>query len=338
MATHELIISEFRKQDEIISEIRERYTGLTVAKDGFKTVKAARIELKQLRCGVENLRKELKADVLERGKMIDSEAKRLTAMLSPIEDALEAEEKAEETRKAEELRRKIEEAERALQERVTAVSATGVVPDMALLKRLTPSDFSQYLADCIELAEAKRKADEEAEVARKQQEEAERIERDRLEAIRLEEVRRQQEELAIREAELAEERRIAAEELAAEQARIAAEREELRQQQEAHARVVREQQAEADRLARIEREKQEAAELAERERLAAIEEERLEAERQEKIDALRPELEKAGKFFTAMVKHAKAELKKLGNPVWEAEAISRIEDAASSITSVINQQ
>jgi chromosome segregation ATPase len=50
--------------------------------------------VKSKRVEVEKVRKELKADALEYGRKVDAEAKRITAMLQPIEDHLTAEEEA----------------------------------------------------------------------------------------------------------------------------------------------------------------------------------------------------------------------------------------------------
>lgn len=315
-ATAELILPEFRKQDEIISEIREKYTGMTVAKDGYKAVRAARLELKKLRCDVENLRKDLKEESLKRGRSIDSEANRLKSMLEPIEQALAAEEKAEDDRKAAELRAIQEAAERKLQSRVDAVVEAGGTPVVSIIRPMSEDEFAGYLeairVEVAELAEARR-AEEEARAKREAEETAERekreaeerAERERLEAERAAELARQAEELRIREAELAEARKVEAERLQAMREQIEQERAELRRQQEAA--------AERERVAEEERRQVEAEKRAEEER---IESERLEAERVERLEALKPEIEKVVKFRSQLLKHAKAELKKLGNPSW----------------------
>jgi len=325
--TAELILPEFRKQDQIISEIREKYTGLTVAKDGYKTVKAARLELKKLRCDVESLRKDLKADILERGRVIDSEANRLKAMLEPLEQSLAAEEKAEDDRKAAELRAIQEAAERKLQSRVDAVVEAGGTPVVSIIRPMSDDEFAGYLeairVEVEEAAEAKRVEEE----ARAKRETEERAERERLEAERAAELARQTEELRTREAALAEARKAESDRLNAMREQLEQERAELRKQQEAA--------AERDRLAEADRRRVEAEKRAEEERIEA---ERIEAERLEKLEALKPEIDKAVKFRSQMLKHAKAELKKLGNPSWSEDALSGmagvlddIEQAVSSL-------
>ena len=44
-------------------------------KEQFNEVKSARIDLKNVRCAIENKRKELKADALEFGRKVDGKAK-----------------------------------------------------------------------------------------------------------------------------------------------------------------------------------------------------------------------------------------------------------------------
>lgn len=311
----QLIRFQFRKQDEVVADIKARYTGLTVAKDGFKTVKAARIEIKNLRCSVENLRKDLKADVLERGKLIDEEATRLKNLLIPIENALAAEEEAEEKRKADEARAKVEAKEKRLQARISDIAAFGVTPDVKQLKEISDEDYLAFRHQCqADFLERQRQAEEAARI-QAEKEAAEKAERDRLAALHAEEMRRQAEELAIRERELqAEREKIEAERQAAEairleqlrieqeardkaeaerQAIIAAEREALRKEQEAFAAQQAALKAEQDRLAAIERAKAEEAARIERERLAAEEAARLQAIETARLEALKPEIELA---------------------------------------------
>lgn len=115
--------------DVTIASLREQYAGLTIAdlndKDGYKAVREAIADVRSTRVNVEKSRKELKADALAWGKKVDTEAKRVTAMLMEIEEPLKIEKakvddekariKAEEAaaieRRREELLRKKLEAE-----------------------------------------------------------------------------------------------------------------------------------------------------------------------------------------------------------------------------------
>lgn len=316
----EATLIEFRKQDEVIAEIREKYTGMTVAQHGYKAVRAARLELKTLRCSVENLRKDLKADVLERGRLIDAEAKRLTALLEPIENALAAEEKAEDDRKAAELQAIKEAAEKKLQARVDAVVALGGTPQILVLRAMDEERFEAYLQEVERESEAREQARliEHQERARREAEEE--AERKRIQEARDAELARQQEELRQRELELAEARRLEEQEAK----RL---REELEQLQ-ADLRRQQAETAERERVAMAEQRRIEAERAAEEARKEA---ERLEAERQERLEALKPELEKFAKFSQRIMTAAKSELKKLGNPSWSDRVSEQLRESLEAI-------
>jgi hypothetical protein len=337
-----LVRSEFRKQDAVIAELREKCTGMTVAKDGFKTVKAARIEVKNLRCSVENLRKDLKADVLERGKIIDEEAKRLTSLLKPIEDALSKEEEAEEARKAAEARAKVEAEERRLQIRIDALTAINVTPDVKALKTMDEDEYFAFrdekLADYFQrkAAEETAKAEAariaaEAEAARLAQIEADRIERERLAALHAEEMARQSEELRIREAELAEERKQIEAQRAVEEAERR-ERERIEQERIAAERAILE--AERAELARQQEEaRKEAVRRFEEERRQRLAEEmaKQDAAEQARLDALKPEIELAEDLQAYLGQTLSLWLERHGNRAWFGFAESEVSSAALRI-------
>ena len=355
-----LIRFQFRKQDEVIADIREKYTGMTVAKDGFKSVKAARIEVKSLRCQVENLRKELKADVIERGKIIDEEATRLKALLIPIEADLEKEELAEEARKAAAARAKVEAEEKKLQDRIDQIAALGTMPDLKTVKAMDDEFFDHYVRDLKVQAEHARLKAEEAARIQAEKEAAEQAERDRLAALHAEEMKRQAEELAIRERELQAERakieteRAAAEAIrleqlrieqeardkaeaerqaviAAENAKLAEQRAELARQQEALrlAEVARQQ--EIARLEAIERKRILDAEEAEAVRLWNEEQIRMAAEEEARLEALKPEIELADKFLIDVQSFVEDWMQKRPNRAWFGYADSVLNAALVGI-------
>jgi chemosensory pili system protein ChpA (sensor histidine kinase/response regulator) len=348
-----MVRSEFRKQDAVIADLREKCTGMTVAKDGYKTVKAARIEVKNLRCQVENLRKDLKADVIERGKIIDEEAARLKNLLIPIETALEKEEEAEEARKAAAARAKVEAEEKKLQERIDQIAALGTMPDIKTVKAMDDEFFEHYVRDLKVQAEHARLKAEEAARIQAEKEAAEQAERDRLAALHAEEMKRQAEELAIRERELQAERakieaeRVVAEAIrleqlrieqevrdkaeaerqaviAAENAKLAEQRAELARQQEELRLAEEVRQQELARLESIERAKAaEAAYQKELERLQAIENARLEA--------LKPEIELADKFLVDVQSFVEDWMQKRPNRAWFGYADSVLNAALVGI-------
>jgi len=86
----------YSQNDAGIAEIRDKFMGLTIAgvndREGYKRIHEARIVVKTARVDIEKRRKELKADALEYGRKVDSEAKRLTGLLEPIESHLQTEE------------------------------------------------------------------------------------------------------------------------------------------------------------------------------------------------------------------------------------------------------
>ena len=367
----QLIRSEFRKQDAVIAEIREECEGMTVATNGFKTVKAARIKVKNLRCSVENLRKDMKADVNERGKIIDEEAARLKALLVPIEKALEAEEEAEEARKSAAARVKIESEERILQGRIDVLAKLGIVPNIYAVKSMTDEQWAEYWTEQQAIVEQKR-IEAEAAVAeaariaaeiehlRLAQIEADLIERERLAALHAEEMRRQAEELAARERELQAERakieaevkeaeRARAEMLhieqaardkaeaerqaiiAAERAKLDVERAELARQQAEARKIQAERDAEESRLESIRRKRIQDEEEVENLRLWNEEQEAMAAAEKARIEALLPEIFLAGQFERDAQQFAESWFASRPNRAWFGYAESQIHAACARI-------
>jgi hypothetical protein len=88
--THEL--QKYNVTDAAIAILNAEYMALKVKdvndKKGYEVVKTARIDIKRRRVEVEKTRVTLKAESLEYGRRVDGEAKRITALLTPIEDYL----------------------------------------------------------------------------------------------------------------------------------------------------------------------------------------------------------------------------------------------------------
>lgn len=84
----------------------EALAGTTIEADGEKAVDAVRKSAKAVRCEIENCRKALNADALDWQRRVNDLAKRLTARVSPVEDAMQqqldrvAREKADKIRQA----------------------------------------------------------------------------------------------------------------------------------------------------------------------------------------------------------------------------------------------
>jgi transcription-repair coupling factor (superfamily II helicase) len=290
---------EFKKQDAVIADMAEKYSGMTVAKHSYKAVRAARIEVKNARCAVENLRVDLKKQPLELCKTIDAEAKRLTKLLEPIESALEKEEKAEDARKEAAAKaiheaelakqRAIEEAKAAaLQARFEKLKDAGVfITDARMLQGMTDADFELFLEDeAARASTAKAEADEIAKLQR-------------------EELEKQAEELRLRQLEMEEDKRHEEARLAKEREAIEAERAEMRRQQEELAKHQAELRAKAEA---------EAAELRRKER---------EAEETRRAAMLAPELEKLNAVLKAMTEAGALKLDELCEPAWGFDLVDQ---------------
>lgn len=120
-------IAEYTETAAALADLRQRHAGVvydvTVPKE-MKLAKEARAELRGLRTGLEKKRVEIKAPALERCRLIDAEAKRITGELIALEDPIDLQIKTEETRAEAEKLAKFE-AERlrveAIQKRIDEI-------------------------------------------------------------------------------------------------------------------------------------------------------------------------------------------------------------------------
>ena len=311
-------IAEYSQTAAALSDLRHRFLGVAFnvsTTKGMDEAKKARQEVKGYRTALENKRKEIKAPALERCRLIDDEAKTITAALLEIEEPIDQQIKAEEARKEAEKAAKAE-AERqrvaAIRTQIDTIKnhaafAVGKSAD-AILKILSGvegfeigEDFQEFKPEA-EQAKAetldKIKALHEAQVQHESEQAriaAERAELTRLRAeaearereaaaARAEQERKDREaraeqERKDREAREAVEREQAAK-LAAERAAHEAELRKQREAQEAELKAQREAQAKADAEARAAREAEEKRLAAERAEIA-----RQQAEAKAKADA-----------------------------------------------------
>ena len=311
-------IAEYSQTAAALSDLRHRFLGVAfnvATTKGMDEAKKARQEVKGYRTALENKRKEIKAPALERCRLIDDEAKTITAALLEIEEPIDQQIKAEEARKEAEKAAKAE-AERqrvaAIRTQIDTIKnhaafAVGKSAD-AILKILSGvegfeigEDFQEFKPEA-EQAKAetldKIKALHEAQVQHESEQAriaAERAELTRLRAeaearereaaaARAEQERKDREaraeqERKDREAREAVEREQAAK-LAAERAAHEAELRKQREAQEAELKAQREAQAKADAEARAAREAEEKRLAAERAEIA-----RQQAEAKAKADA-----------------------------------------------------
>lgn len=119
--------------DAWIAEKHEKYLKLKVkdASDNksYAIVHKARIEIKDKRVSVEKRRKELKKKILEDGRIVDGEAKRISGLLSPIEDHLVEQEKIVEDEKERIEEERKEKAKKRIEGRIILLRENKMVFD-----------------------------------------------------------------------------------------------------------------------------------------------------------------------------------------------------------------
>jgi len=243
-------IAEFSQTEAGLAELRQQLAGYTPdcsTTAGDKQARQTRLALVQLRTTLEAKRKELKAPLVERGRLIDAEAKRITAEIlsheQPIDDAIRAGEAEREQRRLE--------RERAEAARIAEINAR--IENIRALPVVYVAGTQDVLRDAIN---ALRSSDLSAQF-------------DTVHLPRAEEAKAS----ALLGLERLLTQRVAADEEAerlrverAELERLREEQAEAQRRADAEAAAAR---AEADRLAREERERQAEADRVERERIAA---------------------------------------------------------------------
>jgi hypothetical protein len=249
-------VVEYDVTEAAIARMREAYMMLEIKglddQAGIEAVHTARLKVKGKRVQVEKKRKELKKDALAWGRKVDSEAKRIFALLEPIETHLIEEENAVK----EELQRIQDEKERkekeAIQIRIDTLLGWGVTIPFFEVAAMTDPEY----ADALYKAEK----DWTIEQARRAKDKAEReAEEERLEKVRLEQ--------------------------AAEADRLRVEKEKIDAER---ALIEKEKKAEADRI-QAEKDAKDKAEMDRLDRIAAEEADKAEARRQE---SLKPDRDK----------------------------------------------
>ena len=181
MQTNEVI--KYAVTDTAIATLAERFLPLKINgvedKDGFTAVHEARIMVKGYRVDIEKKRKELKQEALEYGKKVDTEAKRITCLLEPIEDHLIKEEDAYNAAK--------EAIKNAARLRAEAEARAKAEAEAAALKAQQEAEAARLRAEAEKLAaerramEAERRKAEEAAAAERARQKAQ---QDRIDAER----------------------------------------------------------------------------------------------------------------------------------------------------------
>ena len=279
-------VTEYSETQARLAEIKETY-GTEVpdasTKEGYTRCKEVSQEMVSLRTGIEKKRKDLKAPILAMGKLVDSQAKDITAQIqsieTPFKEAYRAVDEEKKRIKAEIEERFVylktlvsnsrelssDEIEKLIEQiaeyDVSKATFGRRVDEASAVVASTLDGLSSLLSTVIE-EEAQRRKDEEdraelerlrAEKQKRDEEEARRIaeekRKEREEQIRKEAAERAEREAeeAKRRAEESEKLRIEAEKRAEEQRKIDAE----------NAKIAAEQAAERARLAEQQRQKEE---------------------------------------------------------------------------------
>ena len=290
-------IQEYSKTEAALSMLREKYTDTKYdvdTSDGLVEAKSGRSEIRGYRTSLEAMRKELKAPALERSRLIDTEAKRITAELVSLEQPIDQQIKACEARKEADRQAKIDaETKRVedIQERIRELrgaidvvtrynsKASLIAEHIGDLEKITIDDsFDEFRdqADDAKIATLARLREIHAATVEREAEDARiKTEREELDRLRADAEKREAEARKQREAAEAKAR----EKREAEEQK---QRDELEAQRKKQAKEQEQIDAENKRIA-DEREKLE-REKAEAKRKAAVEKE-AERRRKEKAQA-----------------------------------------------------
>jgi len=245
----QVLLDNFSDYFQIASEWEKKAKAIIVT-DASQTAemqmaRAGRLFLREKRIHIERTRKQLKEQALREGKAIDGIANVLKALIVPIEEHLEKQEKFVEIRAAEEAEQARLEAERKAElERKAKEEAERKERERIRLE-------NERLKKEAEARERKIQAErKKAEAARKAAEEKARIEREKIEAEK-----RAIEERARREKLEAE--NAARIEKGKQEKRLAEQRAAAEAEKQAIEERARKEKAEAERRAKLEKEKQE---------------------------------------------------------------------------------
>lgn len=166
-------LERFNINEERIAALEKSYLPMKINgisdKVGFAMVHEARMLVRGIRTGIEKVRKELKEDSIRWGKLVDSKAKAYTEKLQPIEDHLEAQEKAVEDEKARLRKEEEDRKAKIVNDRVNAlIQYSKEKLNMFAITQMTDKEYEAELARVkgIHDEEVSRKAEMEAMQAR----------------------------------------------------------------------------------------------------------------------------------------------------------------------------
>ena len=276
-------LAEFDEPKQAIAMVKS-YGTLTLADDGIGKVEQAHKQVKRLRIDIDSRRKSLNEGALTYQRTVNAEAKRLTAEIEPIETALSSQRQIHEEILLKEQQEKHAAKRAVLTARIEKLAQAGcIVNDVAALEAMSDDEF---LLHCVsEIAKA---------VSMRLEQEAARKAAEDIEIARLAEIKRQSDEIRIRQAELDSERK-----------------------------AFETEKAEMQRIKN-----------AEDARLAVIAAEQKEATRQARLESLKPEIEKAETFANRLAEMSAAVLVSMEKPVWGPSAMMIIRQAGIDVIKI----
>lgn len=308
--TYDLVVYDVN--EAVIGKLADTYLKLKVNgiedKANYEIVRKARLDVVKHRTAIEKERKRYKEKALKYGRDVDAEAKRLTALLEPVEDHLTEQENIV-LHEIERKKKEAEEKEAArLQSRIDRLFSIGctfngqnyILPfapngyatPSAIIKAANDEQFECVCAEYQKLVDAEQRRIAEEKAAKEAEEE-------RLEQIRIEQEKERQRLETIAREQAEKEAKIKAEqerkdaEIRARQEEIEREEKRIADEEAARLKEIADAQAlEAAKKEAAERAVKEAEEKARREAEEKAEQERLakiEADRQK---ALQPDKDK----------------------------------------------
>jgi hypothetical protein len=323
-------VVEYNITDAAISKMSDQYMGLFINgiddKEGFDKVHEARMVVKNHRVAVHKREQEYKDQLNAKKKEVVGEAKRIYALLEPIETHLQTEENKVIQEKERKKREKIEAEQKrvdSIRNAISEIEACGIVDPRETSASIRfiittvvedmPVDESTYMefteeAERIKATTIQRlNAALDARLQWEKEEAGRKAETERLEKIRAEQ--------EVKEKELEEKRK--------------ADEEKARKEREAIEEEKQKIQEEKDRIAREKLAEQEAKEKAEREAQEKAEREKKDVQEKARQEALKPDKEKVADFLASVKNYNVPELE---NP----EMIEFINHAMERISSLVD--
>lgn len=144
-------VAEWSATDAVLIAAVEATKGVTVAghaggpKKGREAVHKCLMELVDLRTPIEKRRKELKRPIIDLGNLVDSEAARLTAIISPRESELRADRDAYDAIEKKRIEDEKEAERLRIQKRVESMVSVGLLPDIQKATNMPDDQFAEMI-------------------------------------------------------------------------------------------------------------------------------------------------------------------------------------------------